>query len=102
VSRAIDLAVNTYETRVLAPMLAGLAPRERRYLKAMAHVLGKDSTASIEEVSHALGMTASTMCHLRQALCGRGLIIACGRDKVAFNIPYLAGHLQREGPKNTV
>lgn len=90
---AINLAVSAYEGRSLRPLLAELSPAERDYLAAMARTLDDSRVARTSAIAADLGKESSAVSYLRDALIRSGVVMAAGRGRLVFNVPYLASYL---------
>lgn len=89
VERSAPLALAAYERRALAPVVDALTPTERNYLRAMAESVDDEHVARSLDVAARLEKSASHLSRARQSLLDEGIIVAAGRGKLMFNIPYL-------------
>lgn len=96
VARTAPLAIAAYERRALKPMVDVLPSEERAYLVAMSQVLDDQREAATGDVARALGKTPQQASRARQSLIKSGTIIATGRGKVMFNVPYLREYIAKD------
>lgn len=94
VEETIDLAVSAYEGRSLRPLVSELTAAERGYLVATSKALDGSRMAQTAVVASILGKEPNAVSYLRDSLIRNGVLIAVGRGKLMFNIPYLAAYLQ--------
>ena len=93
IADVVSMARLAYESRSLRPLVSELSPSEAEYLTAMAQALDDQREARTADVAAALGREAAGVGYLREALINSGVIVASGRGRVMFNIPYLADYL---------
>ena len=91
-----SIALDTYEKRVLAPLMAEVRNGEREFLNALAKALGEDRRARTGEVAEAQGKTTTEMSMTRKRLLEEKLIDAPAHGYVRFAVPYLREYLLKE------
>lgn len=93
--------IHLYTTRSLEPIVSALPASECRYLTAMAHVLDTERIAKTADIAKHLGKSLQQVSPIRQRLLNEGNIVAVGRGKLMFNIPYLQEYLLSREPQDT-
>ncbi len=96
VAESAPLAIAAYERRALKPMLDERTNEERRYLASMSKVLDEQREAKTADIAQELGKTPQQASRVRQSLLKCGIIIATGRGKVMFNVPYLREYIVKD------
>ncbi|WP_165173183.1 AAA family ATPase [Adlercreutzia sp. ZJ242] len=96
VAESAPFALAAYERRALAPIVDALAPAERDYLRSMAESIDEDHVAKSAKIAERLGKSASQLSRARQKLLREGIIVAAGRGKLMFNIPYLRRYVVQD------
>lgn len=93
---AFAAAYQPYAQLALAPILDEVKPSGVSYLKAMVRNLDEHHVASTAMVATSLGKTPSQLSKVRDRLLGLGVVIAAGRGKLRFGIPYLREYLSED------
>ena len=92
---ATNRAICAYEARALQPLMSELSGAERAYLLALSHILDDDRVGKTSEVAFHLGKKPNAVTYLRDSLLRNGIVITAGRGLLMFNVPYLAGYVQK-------
>jgi hypothetical protein len=100
VRRVCAMALETYESRALQPMMDELSASECDYLRAMVAVLDRHHVADTAKVAAQLGKNPSSLTRVRGSLLRNGIIVAPKRGSVRFAIPYLRMYV-RKGPRES-
>ena len=96
-----DDAYDAYRSDVLVPSTKGLGSEMRSYLETMARLLDDDGIARTSSVARSLGKQTSQLSSCRESLIARRLIVAEGRGKVRFALPYLSRFFLEEGDSSS-
>ena len=98
IEQIVSLALDTYEGRVLGPLVAEISNGKLEFLKVAAQVLDADHQASMRAIADALGKRTSDLSLTRKMLLDEELIASTQRGKIRFAIPYLREYLTK--PEN--
>ena len=86
-------AMGDLEDNVFKPILSPLSDNDKIFLKAMARIGGKVTTAKLQA---ALGKKGPAIQPYRKRLLETGVIEAPRRGELVFAVPYLAEYLQSD------
>lgn len=96
VDRVFDVALDTYEQRVLRPLVAEMSNKALEFARAMAATMDEGHKASIGAIAEKIGKATTDISMTRKALLDEELIDSPERGYVRFAIPYLREYLLKD------